>query len=67
MENNDRLLSLMKEAVKLMRKSQERRKEHREGKISDAESSQSLKDYDERFHKVQQQISEELKKVRNRG
>lgn len=67
MKHNDRPLSLMKEAVELMRKSQKRRKEYREGKISDAESSQSLKDYDERFHKVQQQISEELKRVRNRG
>jgi hypothetical protein len=62
MGNNDRLLSLMKVAVELMRKSQEMRKEHREGKISNAEASQFLKDYANKFNAVQQQISEEMKK-----
>jgi hypothetical protein len=62
MENNDRLLSLMNKAVELMRESQEKRKEHREGKISDAEASQFLKDYDDKFNAVQQQISEKMKK-----
>jgi hypothetical protein len=62
MENNDRLLPLMKKAVELMRESQEKRKEHREGKISDAEANQFLKDYAEKFNEVQRQISEEMKK-----
>ena len=62
MGNNDRLLSLMKIAVELMRESQEKRKEHREGKISNAEASQFLKDYANKFNAVQQQISEEMKK-----
>jgi len=62
MENNDRLLPLMKKAVELMRESQETRKEHREGKISDAAANQFLKDYAEKFNEVQRQISEEMKK-----
>jgi hypothetical protein len=62
MENNDRLLSLMNKAVELMRESQKKRKEHREGKISDAEASQFLKDYAKKFNEVQLQISEEMKK-----
>jgi hypothetical protein len=62
MENNDRLLSLMKRAVELMRESQEKRKEHREGKISNAEARQILKDNADKFNAVQQQISEEMKK-----
>ena len=62
MENNDSLLSLMNKAVELMRESQEKRKEHREGKISDAEANQFLKDYAEKFTEVQRQISEEMKK-----
>ena len=62
MENNDRLLSLMKRAVELMRESQEKRKEHREGKISTAEASQLLKDNANQFSAVQQQIGEEMKK-----
>ena len=62
MEYNGRLLSLMKEAIELMRKSQERRKQLREGRTTDVESSESLQDYAERFHRVQQQISEEMKK-----
>jgi hypothetical protein len=62
MGNNDRLLSLMKIAVELMRESQEMRKERREGKISNAEASQFLKDYANKFIAVQQQIGEEMKK-----
>jgi hypothetical protein len=61
MENNDRLLSLMNKAVELMRESQEKRKEHREGKISDAEATQFLKDYAEKFSEVQREIKEEMK------
>jgi len=61
MENNDRLLSLMNKAVELMRESQEKRKEHREGKISDAEATQFLKDYTEKFSEVQRKIKEEMK------
>ena len=52
----------MNKAVELMRESQEKRKEHREGKISDAEANQFLKDYAEKFTEVQRQISEEMKK-----
>ena len=62
MESNARLLSLMKEAVDLMRASQEKRKKHRQGEISDAEASHLLKEYAERFNHVQQQIMEEMKK-----
>lgn len=62
MENNDRLQSLMKKAVAMARELQEKRKEHREGKISVAEVSQFLKDFDYKFNAVQQQISEEMKK-----
>ena len=62
MDNHDRLLSLMNKAVELMRESQVKRREHREGKISDAEASQFLKDYADEFNAVQQQISEEMKK-----
>ncbi len=62
MENKDRLLSLMKTAVELMRESQQKRKELREGKISDAAASQFLKDRANKFNAVQQQIGEELKK-----
>ncbi len=62
MENNNRLLSLMKSAVELMRESQEKRKELREGKISNAEASQFLRDHTDKFNEVQQKISEELKK-----
>jgi hypothetical protein len=62
MENHDRLLSLMKKAVEMVRESHEKRKEHREGKISDAEASQFLKDFENKFNAVQQQISEEMKK-----
>ena len=62
MENNDRLLSLMKKAVEMVRESQGKRKEHREGKISDTEASQFLKDFENKFNTVQQQISEEMKK-----
>jgi hypothetical protein len=62
MENNNRLLSLMKKAVELMRESKKKRKEHQEGKISDAEASQFLNDYAKIFDEVQQQISEEMKK-----
>jgi hypothetical protein len=61
MENNDRLLSLMNKAVELMRESQEKRKEHREGKISDEEATQFLKDYAEKFSEVQREIKEEMK------
>jgi flagellar biosynthesis regulator FlaF len=62
MENHDRLLSLMNKAIELMRESQEKRREHREGIISDAEVNQFLKDYAEKFNEVQRQISEEMKK-----
>ncbi len=62
MENNDRLLSLMRRAVELIRESQEKRKEHREGKISSEEASQFFKDNAHQFNAVQQQISEEMKK-----
>jgi flagellar biosynthesis regulator FlaF len=62
MENHDRLLSLMNKAVELMRESQEKRREHREGIISDAEANQFLKDYAEKFNGVQRQISEEMRK-----
>lgn len=62
MENNDRLLSLMKKAVEMVRDSQEKRKEHREGKISDSEASQLFKDFENKFNSVQRQISEEMKK-----
>jgi hypothetical protein len=62
MENNDRLLSLMNKAVELMRESQGKRQACREGKISNAEASQFLKDYAEKFNEVQQQIGEEMKK-----
>jgi hypothetical protein len=62
MENHDRLLSLMNKAIELMRESQEKRREHREGKISDAEANHFLKDYAEKFNEVQRQISEEMKK-----
>jgi hypothetical protein len=62
MENNDRLLSLMNKAIELMRESQEKRKKHREGKISDADANQFSKDYVEKFNEVQRQISEEMKK-----
>jgi DnaJ-domain-containing protein 1 len=62
MGDRDRLLSLMKTAVELMRESQEKRKEHREGKISDAEAKQFLKDYTDQFNAVQQKIGEEMKK-----
>jgi hypothetical protein len=62
MENNDRLLSLMNKAVELMRESQEKRKARREGKISDAEASQFLKDYAEIFNEVQRQIGKEMNK-----
>ena len=61
MDNNDRLLSLMNKAIELMRESQEKRKEHREGKISDAEAMQFLKDYAEIFSEVQREIKEEMK------
>lgn len=62
MEDNARLQSLMKEAVELMRASQEKRREHREGKIPDAEASRLLKEYSEKFNSVQQRIMEEMKK-----
>jgi hypothetical protein len=62
MEDNARLMSLMKRAVELMRTSQEKRREHREGKISDAEASLFLKEYADKFNAVQQQIMEEMKK-----
>ncbi len=62
MENNDRLLSLMKKAVEMVRESQEKRKKHREGKMSDAEAIQFSKDFENKFNAVQQQISEEMKK-----
>ena len=62
MENNDRLLSLMNKAIELMRESQEKRKEQREEKISDAEAMHILEDYAEKFSEVQRQISEEMKK-----
>ncbi len=62
MEDNARLLSLMKRAVELMRASQEKRKQHREGMISDAEASHYLKEYADTFNCVQQQIMEEMKK-----
>ena len=62
MENDARLLSLMKRAVELMRASQEKRREHREGKISDAEASRLLTEYADKFNSVQQQIMEEMKK-----
>ncbi len=63
MKNNDRLLSLMKRAVELMRESQQKRKELREGKISNAEASQFLRENTDQFNAVQQKISEEMKKV----
>ncbi len=63
MKNNDRLLSLMKRAVELMRESQQKRKELREGKISNAEASQFLRENTDQFYAVQQKISEEMKKV----
>ena len=62
MEDNARLMSLMKRAVELMRASQEKRRDHREGKISDAEASRFLKEYADKFNSVQQQIMEEMKK-----
>jgi hypothetical protein len=62
MEDNKILLSLMKEAVELMRESKAKREEHREGKISDAESSQFFRYYVRKLNEVQQQISEEMKK-----
>jgi hypothetical protein len=62
MENDDRLLSLMNKAVELMRESQEKRKEQRDGKISGAEASRFLKDYADKFNEVQRQIGEEMKK-----
>jgi hypothetical protein len=61
MENNGRLLSLIKKAVELMRESKEKRKDHQEGKISDADASQFFRDYDKKLTEVQRQISEEMK------
>jgi hypothetical protein len=62
MENNNRLLSLMEKAVELMRESKEKRKEHQQGKISEADASRFFRDYDKIFNEVQQQIKDEMKK-----
>jgi hypothetical protein len=62
MENNDRLLSLMKEAVELVLEAQEKRKGHREGKISEAEARHLLSDNEVQFNNVQRQIKEEMGK-----
>ncbi len=63
MENNDRLLSLMKEVVELALEAQEKRKRHREGKLSDAEVSQFSRDNETKFNDVQRQIKEEMGKM----
>jgi hypothetical protein len=62
MENNDRLVSLMKKAVELVQQAQVKRKELREGNMSDAEASQFLKDNAMKFNEVQRQIKEEMGK-----
>ena len=62
MENNDRLVSLMKKAVELVQQAQVKRKELREGNMSDAEASQFLRDNAMNFNEVQQQIKEEMGK-----
>ncbi|MGE5799898.1 MAG: hypothetical protein ACM337_06180 [Syntrophaceae bacterium] len=62
MENNDRLVSLMKKAVELVQQAQVKRKELREGNMSDAEASQFLRDNAMNFNEVQRQIKEEMGK-----
>lgn len=62
MEHHQKLMSLMKRAVTMMRESQEKRKEHREGKLSSAELNEFLVDYAEKLQEVQRQISEEIRK-----
>jgi len=62
MENNDRLVSLMKKAVELVQQAQVKRKELREGNMSDAEASQFLRDNAMKFNEVQRQITEEMGK-----
>ena len=62
MENNQKLMSLMRQAVTMMRESQEKRKEHREGRLASAELDEFLCDYAEKLQEVQRQIGEEIKK-----
>ena len=62
MENDDRLVSLMKKAVELVQQAQVKRKELREGNMSDAEASQFLRDNAMKFNEVQRQIKEEMGK-----
>lgn len=66
MEHNDRLLSLMKQAVDLVRDAQEKRKELREGKITGAEASQFLKEWENEFNAVQNRIGEEMRRENSR-
>ncbi len=62
MENNDRLVSLMKKAVELVQQSQVKRKELREGNMSETEASQFLSDNAMKFSEIQRQITEEMGK-----
>lgn len=66
MEHNGRLLSLMKQAVELVRGAQEKRKELREGKITDEEASRFLKEWEIEFNAVQKDIGEEMKEESRR-
>jgi hypothetical protein len=62
MENDERLVSLMKKAVELVQQAQVKRKQLREGNMSDAEASQFLRDNAMKFNEVQRQIKEEMGK-----
>ena len=62
MENEDRLVSLMKKAVELVQQAQVKRKELREGNMSDEEAGQFLRDNAMKFNEVQRQIKEEMGK-----
>jgi len=62
MENDGRLVSLMKKAVELVQQAQVKRKELREGNMSDTEANQFLRDNEMKFNEVQRQITEEMGK-----
>ncbi len=52
----------MKKAVELVQQAQVKRKQLREGNMSDAEASQFLRDNAMKFNEVQRQIKEEMGK-----
>jgi len=62
MEHNDRLLSLMRKAVELVREAQVRRRALREGKITGAEASQFQQEWENELNTVQNRISEEMRR-----